>query len=95
MSAHVITDVEITDASLYGQFLERVTPTVESHGGKFVVRGGELEVKLGDWTPERLAVLEFDNLEQVRVWLSSPEFTALDDIRSRSSNINMVIVEGL
>ena len=95
MSAYAITDVEITDASLYGQFLERVTPTVESHGGKFVVRGGELDVKLGDWTPERLAVLEFDNLEQVRVWLSSPEFTALDDIRSKSSNINMVIVEGL
>ena len=63
MSAYVIADVEITDASLYGQFLERITPTVESHGGKFVVRGGELEVILGDWTPERLAVLEFDNLE--------------------------------
>ena len=37
MSAYAIADVEITDASLYGQFLERVTPTVESHGGKFVV----------------------------------------------------------
>ena len=94
MSAYVITDVEITDASLYGQFLERVTPTVESHGGKFVVRGGELEVKLGDWTPKRLAILEFDNMEQVQVWLSSPEYTALDDLRSQSSNINMVIVDG-
>ena len=59
------------------------------------MRGGELEVKLGDWTPNRLAVLEFDTFEKVRVWLSSPEYTALDDIRSRSSNINMVIVEGL
>ena len=95
MSAYAIADVEITDASLYGQFLDWVTPTVESHGGKFVVRGGELEVILGDWTPERLAVLEFDNLEQVRVWLSSPEYTALDDIRSKSSSINLVVVEGL
>ena len=60
-----------------------------------MVRGGELDVKLGDWTPERLAVLEFDNLEQVHVWLRSPEFTALDDLRTKSSNINMVIVEGL
>ena len=94
MSAYVITDVEITDSSLYGQFMERVTSTVESHGGKFVVRGGELEVILGDWTPDRLAVLKFDNLEQVHVWLSSPEYTALDDIRTKSANINMVIVEG-
>ena len=95
MSAFVITDVEITDASLYGQFLERVTSTVEAHGGKFVVRGGELEVILGAWTPNRLAMLEFDNLQQIHTWLNSPEYTALDDIRSRSSNINMVVVEGL
>ena len=95
MSAYVITDVEITDARLYGQFVERVTGTIEAHGGKFVARGGAIEVRLGDWTPERLAILEFDNLQQVQAWLESPEYTALDDIRSRSSNINMVIVEGL
>ncbi len=95
MPAFVIADVEITDASLYGQFLEQVTSTVEANGGKFVARGGGLEVILGDWTPKRLAVLEFDSLQQVRTWLDSPELTALDDIRSRSSNINMVVVEGL
>ncbi len=95
MPAYVITDVEITDASLYGEFVERVTSTVEAHGGKFVARGGELEVILGDWTPKRLAILEFETMQQVRTWLKSPEYVALDDVRSRSSNINMVIVEGL
>ena len=34
MPAYVITDVEITDASLYGQFVADVTSTVEAHGGK-------------------------------------------------------------
>ena len=95
MPAFVITDVEITDASLYGQFVEQVTSTVEAHGGKFVARGGALEVIQGDWTPKRLAILEFDNLQQISAWLNSPEYTALDDIRTRSANINMVVVEGL
>ena len=95
MSAYVITDVEITDADLYSQFVERVTSTIEAHGGKFVARGGEFEVILGDWSPKRLAILKFDNRQQIRAWLDSPEYTALDDIRSRSSNINMVVVEGL
>ncbi len=40
-------------------------------------------------------MLEFDNLEQVHAWLSSPEYTALDDIRIKSSNINMIVFEGL
>ena len=91
----MITDVEITDASLYGQFVERVTSTVEAHGGKFVTRGGALEAVLGNWTPKRLAILEFDNLQQIHAWLDSPEYTVLEDIRSRSSNVNMVVVEGL
>ena len=95
MSAYVIADVEITDANLYGQVLEQVTATVEAHGGKFVARGGAMETILGNWAPKRLAILEFNNLQQVRAWLDSPEFTALNDIRSRSSNVNMVIVEGV
>ena len=95
MSAYVITDVEITDESLYGEFRERVTRTVEAHGGKFVARGGELEVILGDWTPKRLAILEFENIQQIHDWLNSAEYIALDDIRSSSSNINMVVVDGL
>ena len=95
MAAYVIVDVEITDESLYRQFMERVTGTVESHGGRFVVRGGEFEVILGDWSPRRLAVLEFGDVEQIRTWLASPEYTALDDMRSRSSNINMVVVDGV
>ena len=95
MSAYVITDVEITDASLYQEFRERVTSTVEAHGGRFVARGGELEIVLGDWTPKRLAILEFGSIEQVHAWLNSPEYVALDDVRSRSSNINMVVVQGL
>ena len=95
MSAYVITDVEITDADLFGQFFERVTGTVEAHGGKFVARGGEIEIRLGSWTPKRLAIIEFGSVEQARAWLDSPEYTALDDLRSRAANINMVLTAGL
>ena len=60
-----------------------------------VARGGEIEVAPGDWMPKRLAILEFDSMEQARSWLASPENTALDDIRSGSSNINLVLVSGV
>ena len=95
MAAYVITDIEVTDTSLYGQLLEKVTTTVEGHGGKFVARGGALDVISGDWMPKCIALLELGSVEQAHAWLSSPEYTALDDIRTRSSNINMVVVEGL
>ena len=95
MSAFVIADVETTEASLYGQFLEHVTATVKSYGGRFLSRGGVIGVTEGDWAPKRIALLEFGSVEQVELWLNSPEYTALDDIRTKSSNINRVVVEGL
>ena len=95
MAAYVITDVEITNAELYGEFIEKVTATVEGHGGRFVVRGGAIDVILGDWNPARLALLQFDNVEQVKAWLSSLEYTALDDIRASSANINMVVMDAV
>ena len=94
MAGYVITDVEVTDPALYGDFMKQVTATVEAHGGKFVARGGALDIVEGAWKPQRIAILKFDSVERVREWLSSPEYVALNDIRTRSSNINMVVIEG-
>ena len=82
-----IVDVEITDRALYGKFLERVTATVEDRGGKITA----IE---GSWKPKRIALLEFASAQAAREWLDSPEFTALGEIRTKSSNINMVLVDG-
>ena len=38
MAGYVIPEVDITDPAVYGEFLERVTSTVENHGGKFIAR---------------------------------------------------------
>lgn len=95
MSAYLITDVEVTDEDLYAQFRERITPVIEAYGGRFVVRGGEIEVNEGDWMPKRLAIMEFDSMEQIRSFLASSEYKDLNDIRTRSSNINLVLVEGV
>ena len=95
MSAYLIADVEITDESLYAQFRERMTPTLEAYSGKFIARGGEIEVFDGSWNPKRLAIVAFDSMEQARSWLASTEFKGLDGIRTGSSNINLVLVEGV
>ena len=95
MSAYLIADVEITDESLYAQFRERMTPTLEAYSGRFIARGGEIEVFDGSWNPKRLAIVAFDSMEQARSWLASPEFKELDGIRTGSSNINLVLVEGV
>ncbi len=95
MSAYLIADVEITDESLNEQFRERMTPTLEPYSGRFIARGGEIEVFDGSWNPKRLAIVAFDSMEQARSWLASPEFKELHGIRTSSANINLVLVDGV
>ena len=95
MSAYLIADVEVTDEDVYAQFRERMTPTLDAYSGKFIARGGEIGVIEGSWNPKRMAIVAFDSMEQARAWLASPEFKELNDIRTSSSNINLVLVEGV
>ena len=58
-------------------------------------RGGESEVVEGDWTPQRVAVIQFDSYDQVKAFVNLPEYQELAKIRSKSSNCNTVIVDGV
>ena len=96
MSAYCIFDItEIIDEEKIGKYRQRVGATVEQYGGRYVVRGGELEVVEGDWQPVRLVILEFPSLERVRQWYNSEEYRDLKALRLAATHSNGVIVEGL
>ena len=95
MAGYVIVDNEITDETLYAEFRARVAATVATHGGKYLVRGGAAESIEGDWKPHRVVVVEFDNVEQAKAWLNSPEYAELREIRLKSANASVIVVEGV
>ena len=95
MSAYVIVDSEITDQAVFNDYLERVPAVVQAHGGKYLVRGGAIEIVQGDWTPRRLVVMEFETVEQARTWQNSADYAELKGLLNRSSNTAVVIVEGV
>ena len=68
MPAYVIADVDVTEPDAYAEYQKLVPPSLEPFGGRFVVRGPEVERLEGDWEPRRLVVLEFPSLEQARAW---------------------------
>lgn len=95
MAAYVIVNDEVLDEDPFSDFRERIGATVDAHGGRYLVRGGSLEVIEGSWSADRLVVVEFDDVGAARAWLSSPEYTELKEIRERSANANVILVEGV
>ena len=95
MPAYFIVDNEVTDPAGFEEYRQQVPITVAHYGGRFLVRGGQIQTLEGDWKPTRIVVTEFPSLEQARRWYDSEEYRALKALRSRSARGSVVLVEGV
>ena len=93
--AYFIVDNEVTDPAVFEDYRREVPATVEKYGGRFLVRGGQIQTLEGDWKPRRIVVTEFPSLEQARRWYDSEEYRVLKALRSRSARGSVVLVEGV
>jgi uncharacterized protein (DUF1330 family) len=90
----MIAEVDVTDQALYDEYRKLVPETIDKYGGRFLVRGGAIESKEGEWQPKRLVVIEFASMEQARAWYESPEYAPLLAVRQEAASTNLVFVEG-
>ncbi len=96
MAAYVIGDIKITDPEKYAEYAERVPATSEAYGVRYLVRGvGKCEIAEGDWLPERLVLAEYEDMETVKAWYYSPEYSELVKLRQSASTGNVIFVEGV
>jgi len=68
MAAYLIFALDITDPEGFREYAEHVGPTHEHFGGKLLVPRSICETLEGEWHPNRLAMLEFESVEQARRW---------------------------
>jgi uncharacterized protein (DUF1330 family) len=95
MSAYVILDVNVINAERYQSYREAVLVAIERHGGRYLVRGGEVAVLEGIWNPERVVMIEFPGVEDARRFYESPEFLAARELRQNAAMVNMILVDGV
>lgn len=95
MSAYVISDVNIINAKRYKKYSEAVRSAIERHGGRYLVRGGDVAVLEGIWNPERVVIIEFAHLEDARQFYESPEFRETRELRNNAAMVNMILVDGI
>lgn len=94
MAGYVIAEVDVTDPTVFEQYRGLVGATIEKYGGKYVVRGGQTEKIEGDWTPNRLVIIEFESVARAKEWYYSEEYAGPLKLRHQSANTNLTIVEG-
>ena len=94
MKAYLVLDFSIRDLPGFRPYIEAIPAFIAKHGGRYLVQGAEPTVMEGDWTPERLVILEFPSRENAQAFLADPEAKPLFALRHRTTYSKLVLVDG-
>lgn len=93
MSVYLIVEIEVQNKELYSRYVEKVPETIDKYGGRYLIRGGEVTALSGNWNPERIILIEFETVEQLRKCFSSPEYLELAPLREQSTTSKSIIID--
>jgi uncharacterized protein (DUF1330 family) len=92
--AYMIIGVNIHDADTFHQYAEGAVPLLSQLGATVISAANDIECLQGDWTPDRLVVLQFQSLATARAFYDSPEYAPYKAMRESCSDSDIVLVEG-
>jgi uncharacterized protein (DUF1330 family) len=96
MPAYVIADVrDAHNQEALVEYRRGNTDSVARHGGRFVVRGGGMEVLEGEWDTRRIVVMEFPDLAAAHEWYESDDYAPLKALRQSASDTSIILLEGV
>jgi len=95
MAAYIIVDSNVHDPQRMQDYGAKVRDTLSAYGGKPLVSAPDPEVIEGDWSPKRVVVLEFPDIDAARAWYNSPEYQEILPIRLEAADDKLLLVPGL
>jgi uncharacterized protein (DUF1330 family) len=94
MKGYLIANLDIQDQPTFQRYREEVLPLIHKFGGRYIVRGGEVENLEGHLGLKRLVILEFPSIEAARTFYNSREYQPVKEIRLKSTDSEVVLVAG-
>ena len=95
-AVYMIGDVDIKNIEEYKKYMEKVKPMIESYGGEYLIRGGEIDaLETNLWEPTRMVLVKFPSKKLAMEWYNCDEYQALKKIRIDNASSTSFFIEGL
>ena len=88
-----IVRVDVSDPERYKRYVAANAAAFKKYQGRFLVRGGTFETKLGG-TRQRNVVIEFPDYATALACYSSPEYRHAIAERGNSAELDVIVIEG-
>ena len=95
MVAYAVVRVTVTDPEKYQNYMALTPGAIAAHGGRFLTRGGALEVLEGEAEDRRMVLVEFPSMDAARTFYNSPEYAEAKAARAGAAEMQFIILEGL
>ena len=92
---YMIFNINVNNPENYKEYIEKVKPIAQKHGGEYIVRGGENIVIEGKWAHPRTVVIKFPSYEKAVEFYNSDEYKPIRQIRLDNSVSNGIIIKGV
>jgi uncharacterized protein (DUF1330 family) len=76
------------------RYLELIDATLEPFGGRFIVHGGPVDVREGEW-PGDVIVIEFPDRERATAWYESSQYQEILPLRTGNADGTAILVDGV
>ena len=94
MPAYLIARIHVTDPTRYADYVKLTPAAIAKHGGRFVVRGGEVTTLEGTPEHHRVVVIEFPSLDRAKAFWSSPEYAEAKAKRAGAATGQFILIDG-
>jgi uncharacterized protein (DUF1330 family) len=95
MPAYLIVQIKITRQQGWPEYRDAVGPLTERFGGRYIVRGADVEVLEGSHDGRRVVVFEFPSMEAIRNFWNSAEYAEVKKLREGSGELDVWAVLGV
>ena len=85
MPAYIVSRVQISDPEAMLIYQRDVVPIIHAYGGRYLMRGTEVEALEGTWEHQLMVILEFPTREAALDWYHSHEYAPLKAHRRANS----------
>ena len=96
MSAYIIARINVKDPETYKKYTAQTPGAIASFDGRFIVRGGRMNLLEGD-NPElnRTVVIEFPSYDRAMEFYNSAEYQEIVKLRWQAADGQVLLVEGI
>ena len=92
MAVYSISSIEVKDWDMYEKYMKLVPDVIHKHGGKYLVRGGEVIADSTNWHPKRVVILEFPDIESLNKFRDSVDYKPVANLKQKTTSTKNFMV---